>query len=93
MPFLVFMVPFEIHPLLSFTMELEDNGKLPFLAMVIIRNVLRLDTKVYVKPNDTALLLYYQSHIDQLSTNILNCMTTMFKPAFKLSGLEVAVLQ
>jgi len=28
----------EIHPLLSFTIELEDNGKLPFLGMVIIRN-------------------------------------------------------
>ena len=43
----------EIHPLLSFTMELEDNGKIPFLGMVIIRNGPRLDTKVYVKPTDT----------------------------------------
>ena len=28
----------EIHPSLSFTMEFEDNSKLPFLGMVIIRN-------------------------------------------------------
>ena len=54
----------EIHPSLSFTMELEDNRKLPFLGMVIIRNGPRLDTKVYVKPNDTGLLLHYQSHVD-----------------------------
>ena len=49
----------EIHPSLSFTMELEDNGKLPlpFLGIVIIRNGPRLDTKVYVKPTDTGLLL------------------------------------
>ena len=50
-----------IHPSISFTMELEDNGKLPFLGMVIIRNGPRLDTKVYKKPTDTGLLLHYQS--------------------------------
>ena len=56
----------EIHPPLSFTMELEDNcdAKLPFLGMVIISNGPRLDTKVYVKPTDTGLLLCYQSHVD-----------------------------
>ena len=54
----------EIHPSLSFTMELKDSGKLPFLGMVIIRNGLQLDTKVYVKPTDTGLLLLYQSHVD-----------------------------
>ena len=51
----------EIHPSVSFTMELEDNGKLPFLGMVIIRNGPRLDTKVYRKPTDTGLLLHYQN--------------------------------
>ena len=54
----------ETPPSLSFTTELEDNGKLPFLGMVIIRNGPRLDTKVYVKPTDTGLLLHYQSHVD-----------------------------
>ena len=53
-----------IHPSISFTMELEDNDKLPFLGMVIIRNGPRLDTKVYRKPTDTGLLLHYQSHVD-----------------------------
>ena len=40
----------EIRPSLSFTMKLADNGKLPFLGMVIIRNGPRLDTKAYVRP-------------------------------------------
>ena len=54
----------EMHPSLSFTMEFEDNSKLPFLGMVIIRNGPQLDTKVYVKPTDTGLLLHYQSHVN-----------------------------
>ena len=45
-------------------MELEKNGKLPFLGVVIIRNSLRLDTKVYVKPTHTNFKLNYQSYDD-----------------------------
>ena len=59
----------EIHPSISFTMELEENGKLPFLGMEIIRNGTWLDRKVYRKPTDTGLLLHYYSHVD--GTNIL----------------------
>ena len=74
----------EIHPSLSFTMELED-GKLPFLGMVIIRNGRRLDTKVYVKPTDTGLLLHlYQSHVDVKYKHSL--LKTMLHRAFKLSS-------
>ena len=74
----------EIHPSHSFTMELEDNGKLPFLGMVIIRNGPRLDTKVYVKPTDTGLLLHYQSHVDVSYKHSL--LKTMLSRAFKLSS-------
>ena len=52
------------HPSIDFTMELEENGRLPFLGMDIIRNGCRLDTKVYRKPTDTGLLLHYHSHVD-----------------------------
>ena len=72
-----------IHPSISFTMELEDNGKLPFLGMVIIRNGPRLDTKVYKKPTDTGLLLHYQSHVDVKQHSLLK---TMLIWAFKLSS-------
>ena len=40
--------PSEIHPSLSFRMELENNDKLPFLGMMIIRNSPLPDTKVWM---------------------------------------------
>ena len=74
----------EIHPSVSFTMELEDNGKLSFIGMVIIRKGPRLDTKIYVIPTTTAPLLYYQSHADVKYKHYL--MNTMLDRAFKLSS-------
>jgi len=65
-------------------MELEHNGKLPFLGMRIIRNGPRLDTKVYVKPTDTGLLLHYQSHVEVKYNHSL--LKTMLNRAFKLSS-------
>ena len=58
-------------PHYGFTMELEVNGKLLFLGMAIIRNGLRLDTKVYVKPTDIGLLLQYQSHVVRYKNSLL----------------------
>ena len=65
-----FLTRSEIHQSLSLTLEPEGNGKLPFQGMVIIRNGPRLDTKVYVKPTDTGLLLHYQSHVDVKYKNL-----------------------
>ena len=45
------------HPSMDFTMELEENGRLPFLGMEVMKNGCRLDTKVYKKPPDSGLLL------------------------------------
>ena len=61
----------EIHPSISFTMELEKNGKLPFLGMEIIRNSTRLDRKVYRKPTDTG--LHYHSHVHMKYKHSLIC--------------------
>ena len=44
------------HLSINFTMELEENGRLPFLGIDIIRNGSHLDTKAYRKPMDTGLL-------------------------------------
>lgn len=74
----------ESHPSISFTMELEDNNKLPFLGMEIIKNGSQLDTKVYKKPTDTGLLLHYQSHVDLKYKHSL--LQTMLNRAFKLSS-------
>ena len=65
-------------------MELEENGKLPFLGMEIIRNSTRLDRKVYRKPTDTGLLLHYYSHVDMKYKHPL--LKTMLNRAFKLSS-------
>ena len=74
----------ESHPSINFTMELEENGKLPFLGMNVIRNGCRLDTTVYRKPTDTGLLLHYHSHVDaRYKRSLLN---TMLNRAFKLSS-------
>ena len=68
----------------NFTMELEENGKLPFLGLNVIRNGCRLDTTVYRKPTDTGLLLHYHSHVDaRCKRSLLN---TMLNRAFKLSS-------
>ena len=74
----------EIQPSVSFTMEFENNGKLPFLGIVIIINGPRLDTKVYRKPTDTGLLLLYQSHVDMKYKHSL--LKTMLNRALKLSS-------
>ena len=74
----------ESHPSIIFTTELEENGKLPFLGMNVIRNGCRLDTTVYRKPTDTGLLLHYHSHVDaRYKRSLLN---TMLNRAFKLSS-------
>ncbi|KAL9952277.1 hypothetical protein ACROYT_G039507 [Oculina patagonica] len=69
----------EIHPSVSFTMELEDNNKLPFLGMEIIKNGTQLDTKVYKKPTDTGLLLHNQSHVDISSAILVDTCTSASK--------------
>ena len=53
------------HPSLSFTMEVEQVGKMSFLGMEITKKDGRLETKVYIKPTNTGLLLHYHSHIDK----------------------------
>ena len=74
----------EIHPSISFKMELDKNGKLPFLGMEIIRNITRLDRKVYRKPTDTGLLRHYHSHVDMKYKHSL--LKTMLNRGFKLSS-------
>ena len=46
-------------------MEVEVDGKLPFLGMEAVRNGRHLETKIYVKPTNKGLLLHYDSHVDE----------------------------
>ena len=71
------------HLSIHFTMELEENGRLPFLGMDIITNGCRLDTKVHRKPTHTGLMLHYHSQVNsRYKRSLLN---TMLNRAFKLS--------
>ena len=73
----------QIYPSLKFTMELENNGVLPFLGIQLINKSPNIETKVYVKPTSTGLLLHYGSHIDARYKSSL--ITTMLQRAWRIS--------
>ena len=52
------------HSSVKFTMETECNGMLPFLGIQLLNRSPQIETKVYVKPAYSGLLLHYQSHND-----------------------------
>ena len=79
------------HPLMSFTMEIEMGGKLPFLGMTIIREENTINTEVYRKPTNTGLLLHYQSHTDERYKRSL--LRTMLYRAHRLSSSMNAFTQ
>ena len=65
-------------------MEVERNGKLPFLGTELLNHVPQIETKVYVKPTNTGLLLHYQSHVDNRYKRSL--LTAMLDRAHRLSS-------
>ncbi len=73
-----------LHPSLQFTMELEIDGVLPFLGTTLINKNGRLETKVYIKPTNTGLMLHYDSHVDVKYKKSL--VLTMLNRAFRLSS-------
>ena len=75
-----------VHPSLSFTMELEHDGSIPFLGTVLTRCDDTLTTEVYRKPTDTGLLLYFQSHVDSRYKKGL--VNTMVNRAYRLSSTK-----
>ena len=48
-----------LHPSLKFTMELPADNQIPFIGIEIIKNGTELETRVYRKPTNTGLLLYF----------------------------------
>ena len=72
------------HPSVKFTMEIENNGMLPFLGTQLLNKSTQIQTKVYVKPTNTGLLLHYKSHVDDRYKRGL--LKTMLDRAFRLSS-------
>ena len=72
----------EAHPSVSFTMEIEKDGMLPFLDTQLLNRAPQIETKVYVKPSNTGLLVHYQSHVDNRYKR--SVLTTMIDRAYHL---------
>ena len=51
----------QLHPKLKFTIETEENGKIPFLDMEIVHVGNRLSSTWYVKPTDTGLIMNFHA--------------------------------
>ena len=75
-----------VHPSLSFTMELEHDGSIPFLGTVLTRCGGTLTTEVYRKPTDAGLLLHFQRHVDSRYKKGL--VNTMVNRAYRLSSTK-----
>ncbi|XP_078361337.1 uncharacterized protein LOC144645655 [Oculina patagonica] len=72
------------HPSVNFTMETEKDRVLPFLGMQLLNRAPNIETKVYIKPTNTGLLLHYQSHVDIRYKRGL--LKTMLDRAYRLSS-------
>ena len=71
------------HSSIKFTMETESS-LLPFLGTQLLNKHTRVETKVYVKPTNTGLLLHYKSHVDDRYNRGL--LKTMLDRAYRLSS-------
>ena len=58
-------------------METEKDGMLPFLGKELLNRAPQIETKLYVKPTNTGLLLHYHSHVDNRYKQSL--LTTILK--------------
>ena len=72
------------HSAVSFTMEVEKNGMLPFLGVQLLNRAPCVETKVYFKSTNTGLLLHYHSHVDSRYKHGL--LVTMLDRAHRLSS-------
>ena len=81
------------HPNINFTHEFEEDGKLPFLDMIINRNHGYIQTSVYRKPTFTGVYTHFHSFLPSaykfglLSTLLFRYFSLCL--SFKLFHLEV----
>ncbi|XP_068680541.1 uncharacterized protein [Montipora foliosa] len=72
------------HPAISFTMEVANNNKLPFIGMELFKIGKQQKTCVYRKTTNKGLLLHDQSHVDARYKRSL--LITMLNRAHCLSS-------
>ena len=78
----------DLHPSLTFTMELPVDNKIPFIGIEIVKHGIKLETQVYRKPTNTGLLLHFQSQTDKCYKDSL--LKTMIHRAYALSSTTEA---
>ena len=74
----------DCHPSIKFTMDVETDASLPFIGVRLINCAPRIETKVYIKPTNSGLLLHYQSHVDNRYKRGL--IVTMLDRTYRLSS-------
>ena len=64
-----------IRPSIQFTVELEENRKLPFLDVKVTRRDDRLSTSVYRKKTNTDRYIHFSSnHHDRVKCGVIQCL-------------------
>ena len=64
-----------IRPSIKFTMELEEDGSIPFLDTRVTRKVEgKLDITVYRKPTHTDRYLHFSSHPTHVKKGLVRCL-------------------
>ncbi|CAB3999200.1 Hypothetical predicted protein, partial [Paramuricea clavata] len=81
----------DLHPNLSFTMELPVENKILLVGMEISRDGSKVKTQVYRKSTNTGLLLHFNSHTDKRYKEGL--LKTMVHRAYALSSTREALDQ
>ena len=83
----------QAHSSVKFTMETECNGMVPFLDIQLLNRSPQIETKVYVKPTKSGLLLHYQSHVDnRYKKGLLRTISKLWI-SFANSKMSVTVLR
>jgi hypothetical protein len=78
-----------IHPNIRFTMETEENGKLPFLDVNIERVGSRIETGVYYKRTHTGQYLAFTSnHPRKTKSGIVKCLVNRARNICQGTKLE-----
>ena len=64
-----------IRPSIHFTMELEEDRKLPFLDVLVTRGADRLTTTVYRKATHTDRYIHFTSnHHNRVKRGVIKCL-------------------
>ena len=78
-----------VRPSIKFTMEVEEDRKLPFLDVMVTRNEDRLVTSVYRKKTHTDRYIHFTSnHNDRVKRGVIRCLRSRATRICEAEDLE-----